>query len=45
MTSPAAMDREFWALLTEHQKRALFHELVEAVTVKDGEIVGVELKL
>jgi hypothetical protein len=45
LLSSATIDRTFWELLTSYQKRTLFHELVEAVTIIEGKVTAVELKI
>jgi DNA invertase Pin-like site-specific DNA recombinase len=37
--------KQYWQTLTPHQKRTLFHELVEAVTIFDGKVTAIELKV
>jgi site-specific DNA recombinase len=45
LLSPSAMKEKYWRTLNANQKRTLFHELVEAIAVKNGEVVSVELKI
>lgn len=45
LLSAATKDKKYWQTLTAHQKRTMFHELVESITVKNGAVISVELKV